>query len=143
MMKKMKTIFVLAVLIMAAIGLPNATQSHEGAFKALDTIPPFGPHGGRTLKLTRHFAEIVVKPKSVEVYILEGDIKTVAADAANVTLSAALPGKSAAAIPLSKKGNGYTGQYTVPPAARRVLFTVTCMLDGKRETGTLQFEPRR
>ncbi|HSV95945.1 MAG TPA: hypothetical protein VLM75_03310 [Spirochaetota bacterium] len=140
MMKKNLT---LAVLVVAALALPNLSRSHEGSFKDADTIPPFGPHGGRTLKLTRHFAEVVVKKSTVDVYILERDVKTVASDASGVTLSAAIPGKNAKSIPLSKKGDGYTGAYIAPPSARRVIFTVNCVLDGKNETGTLQHEPRK
>lgn len=140
MMKKNLTV---AVFVVAALMLPNLGQSHEGSFKDADTIPPFGPHGGRTLKLTRHYAEVAVKTNTVDVYILERDVKTVAADASGVTLSAALPGKNAAAISLSKKGDGYSGTYTAPPSARRIVFTVNCILDGKKETGKLQYEPRK
>lgn len=139
----MKKNLTLAVFIVAALALPNLSRSHEGSFKDADSIPPFGPHGGRTLKMTRHFAEVAVKTSTVEVYILERDVKTVASDAFGVTLNAAIPGKNATSISLSKKGEGYTGAYSVPTSARRVVFTVNCVLDGKKETGKLQYEPRK
>lgn len=131
-------IFLLAVLI-----FPYSVRSHEGSFKDAGSLPPIGPHGGKILKLTRHIAEVAVTANSVEVYILERDAKTVAADATAVSITVALPGKSPEAIRLLKKGDGYSGAYRLTPTARRITFTVRCVLDGKSEIGTLQYEPRK
>lgn len=123
--------------LLAGFGL----QAHDEGHRPPSSLPPFGPHGGRYAKMTKHFAEIVVRGKTLKVFILEPDVKYVAEDASSVTAALALPGKKAVALKLTKAGDGYTATLDLPPGTRRAHIVVGCVLDGKQESGRVLYEP--
>jgi hypothetical protein len=133
-----------ALFVACAFVLTAGLFAHDEGHKTPDALPPIGPHGGKYAKMTRHFAEIVVRDGTVTVYILEPDVKFVAEDAADVTAAYEIPGKQPkTALPLTKAGNGYRAAFRAPSGARRVIFYVGCSLDGKAESGQIDYEPGR
>ena len=132
-------------LVSAAVLLfVTGLAAHDEGHAVPDQLPPVGPHGGKFAKMERHFAEIVVRGDQVTVYILEPDVKHVAEDASGVTAAYAIPGKvQKKELSLTKSGEGYTAKLTIPAGSRRVNFHVSCVLDGKRESGVVLYEPKR
>ncbi len=132
-------------LQMAAIFLISFASlvAHEEGHEAPGQMPPVGPHGGEYTKLTHHYGEVVIKGNEATVYILEKDVKHVAEDATNVTLSYQVPGGGKKSVTLSAKGEGYSGTLELPSGARRVTLFVGCSLDGKPERGTIIYEIKR
>jgi len=140
----MKTIVQLlgtAVLVAAFTTL----GAHEGGHKTPKTLPPFGPHGGQYAKLTKHYAEVVVRGNTARIYILERDIKAVAEDATGVSATLEVPRKFRKRLRLKKqkKTQAYLTRVRIPRGARRVYFHIRCKLDGKWEKGKILYEPRR
>lgn len=119
--------------------------AHDDGHKSPDKLPPFGPHGGKYTKLTKHFGEVVIKGNQITIYILERDIKNVAEDATQVSVTVEIPKKSKKKIKLvqNKKTLGYKGTVKLPKLARRVYFHIRCKLDGNWEKGRLLYEPNR
>ena len=136
---KRNLLYGLAVLLLCAGGL----GAHDEGHRPPSVLPPFGPHGGRYAKMTRHYAEIVVRGGKLTVYILEPDVKYVAEDATNVTAALALPGQPNRPLKLTQAGGGYSTALRLPPGTRRAYFVVSCVLDGKKESGRVLYEPRR
>lgn len=136
MLKKMILTGVLAGLF--------SLQAHDTGHSTPDKLPPIGPHGGNYTKLTRHYAEIVVNDNKVTVYILERDVKHVAEDAENVTviMKVQRQGRKNLNLTQNKETLGYSAPVDIPRRARRVMFTISCELDGKKEKGTLLYETR-
>lgn len=133
-------------LIAVAISIVAATGvfAHDEGHATPGQLPPIGPHGGKYAKMKRHFAEVVVKGNVMTLYILEPDVKFIAEDVSDVTAAYEVPGKSPRReINLSKSGTGYTATISIAPGARRVIFFVSCVLDGKRESGRVVYEPKR
>ncbi|MCR9145088.1 MAG: hypothetical protein NXI24_22810 [bacterium] len=129
-----------ATLLFAA----TAIYAHDEGHATPEQLPPIGPHGGKYAQLERHFAEVVVQGGTLTLYILEPDVKHVAEDATGVTAAYQVPGKLARReLKLSKSGTGYRAQISIPAGARRVVFFVSCVLDGQRESGRVLYEPRR
>ncbi|MCB1319722.1 MAG: hypothetical protein KDK34_05695 [Leptospiraceae bacterium] len=122
--------------------LTSALWAHDEGHESPGTLPPVGPHGGNYAKMERHFAEVRVSGNRVTVYILEPDVKYVAEDAIDVGLVMELPGQPRRNLSLQKVGEGYVANVDIPRTARRVLFHVSCSLDGNPESGTVQYEPR-
>ncbi|MEQ9366846.1 MAG: hypothetical protein RIF32_21580 [Leptospirales bacterium] len=144
-MKKHRNIKV-ALIAIGALALFAATGvfAHDEGHPTPGQLPPIGPNGGKYAKLERHFAETVVKGNTLTLYILEPDVKNVAEDATGVTAAYEVPGKSSRReIKLKKSGAGYTATISIAPGARRVIFFVSCVLDGKRESGRVVYEPKR
>ena len=140
MKMKNRSLFVFAALII----LVSAVWAHDEGHKRPDTLPPIGPHGGKYGQLTVHYGEVVVKAEQVTVYILERDIEHIAEDATRVGLAIEIPGKGKKVLKLSKqKDGGYKAAVAIPSLVRRVYFYVSCVLDGKKETGKILYEPRR
>ena len=135
--KSLRTLIILMIAI-----LTTSISGHDEGHKLPDTLPPIGPHGGKYSKLTKHFAEVVVKGNLIRVYILETDIKHVAEDASSVSATLEIPGKGKTTLNLMKSGDGYTTKINIPKTTRRVYFHIQCMLDNKLEKGKILYEPR-
>ncbi len=136
------TLFV--TTIAAPPAFTTAIFAHDEGHATPDRLPPVGPHGGKYAKLERHFAEVIVRGDRLSLYILEPDVKYVAEDATGVTAAYEIPGKQARReIRLAKSGESYTARLEIPRGARRVVFFVSCVIDGKRESGRVLYEPRR
>jgi len=133
---------VTAVLI-ALVVIQGALMAHEEGHTAPDQMPPFGPHGGNYTMLEKHYGEIVVRGGKITVYILEKDLTFVAEDATGVTLAYEMKGSAKKTVKLAKKGDGYTANLSLPKTARRVTFHISCVLDGKKESGSVIYEPGR
>ena len=133
----------IGMLLAGCLAFTAQISGHDEGHNAPNALPSIGPHSGRYAKLSKHFAEIVVSGETVTVYILEPDVKFVAEDATQVTLAAEIPGKGRTVLALSPAGNGYSAAFKIPASARRVTFHVSCVLDGKKESGTIIFEPKR
>ncbi|MCP4136333.1 MAG: hypothetical protein GY754_35510 [bacterium] len=138
-----KTIFLITTVFFAITCMSMALLAHDDGHSSPDTLPVIGPHGGQYAKLTKHFAEVVVSGKTVTVYILEKDVKHVAEDASAVAAVMKIPGKAGKKLKLVKKGKGYQAKIKIPRRTRRVYFHISCVLDGKKETGKILYEPRR
>jgi len=141
--KEVRSIVRICVLILVCLLLPGGLAAHDEGHEIPDTMPPVGPHGGEYTKLTHHFGEIVLRGNMVTVYILEADIKTVAQDASGIKLYYQVPGEARKSVSLQKSGPGYRGQIQLPGTARRVTFTIECVMHGKPEKGSLNYEIRR
>lgn len=141
----MKLRLIAGMIIGAAFCLATGVVfAHDEGHTTPDQLPPIGPHGGKYSKMERHFAEITVSGDTLTVYILEPDVKHVAEDATGVTAAYEIPGKSPRReLKLGKSGEGYTAKIQIVPGARRVNFYVSCVLDGKRESGRVIYEPKR
>lgn len=135
---------VVAPALIAPADSTGAIFAHDEGHAPPDRLPPVGPHGGKYAKLEDHFAEVVVRGDQLSLYILEPDVKYVAEDATGVTAAYEVPGKSPRRdIQLAKRGEGYSARLEIPKSARRVVFFVSCVIDGKRESGHVLYEPRR
>lgn len=131
-----------ALIACALLLLAGPAFAHEEGHERPDQLPPVGPHGGEFALLERHFAEVVVRGNEVRIYILEPDVKHVAEDASGVTAVLEIPGQNKQSLSLEKRGEAYVAQISIPPTARRVQFRISCVLDGRRESGVVQYEPR-
>lgn len=138
-----KTLLGTIAILVGTLAFP--ASAHDTGHGTPGTLPPIGPHGGSYARLTRHFAEIVVRGSQVSVYILENDVRSVAPDATKVTATLEVPGGRTAVLKLTKQkaGKGYDAPVSIPRTARRVYFHITCYLDGKLEKGKILYEPRR
>lgn len=140
---KMINVFKYVIGIILVTGMVGIGFGHDDGHNSPDRMPPFGPHGGKYTKLTRHYGEIVVRGRTVTVYILERDIKNVAEDATGVSLVLEIPGRSKKRLRLVKKGEGYQATINIPRQTRRVYFHIRCVLDKKGEYGKILYEPSR
>lgn len=127
------------VTILTLIFTPYAIMGH-GNHKVLETLPPFGPHGGDYAKMSVHYFEILSKSREVSVYILEPDLLSVAGDAVVLSISVRSQYGKYSKIKFQKKGNGYSGKYKVPAGKGLVYFQVAVKIDGKIEKGTVKLE---
>ncbi len=136
----------LALVALIAVGIAPAggLYGHDEGHATPGRLPPIGPHGGAYARLQKHFAEVVIRPGAVTLYILEPDVKYVAEDASSVTLAYEIPGLVARRnLSIAREGAGYSATLQIPATARRVIFYAGCVLDGNAENGQIVYEPRR
>jgi len=116
--------------------------AHDDHVEKPQELPPIGPHGGEYTQMDRHFAEVVVRGGEARIYILEPDVRQIAADASEVRVEVQIPGQPRRSLSLVKRGDAYVARIEIPPTARRVQFFVACAIEGRRESGVIQYEPR-
>jgi hypothetical protein len=136
----------LAVIFVLLAGLaagPPLLAHDEHAHTRPAVLPPIGPHGGKYAALGVHFVELTVTGSTARFYFLEPDFKEPLIETLTPTVKLEVPGAASQTLALTKDGDSYKAAVTIPHSARRVVFAIAVVIDGKTESARITYEPRR
>ncbi len=133
-----------ALVLLAGLAAGPALLAHdEHAHTRPAVLPPIGPHGGKYAALDVHFVELTVTGSTARFYFLEPDFKEPLIETLTPTVRLEIPGAATQTLALVKDGDAYKANVTIPRTARRVVFAIAVIIDGKSESARITYEPRR
>lgn len=138
---KLLTLLIVFITGLAAAPVLHAHDEHAHTRPAV--LPPIGPHGGKYAALGIHFVELTVTGSTARFYFLEPNFKEPLQESLTPTVRLEIPGAAAQTLALSRDGAAYRANVTIPRTARRVVFAIQAVIDGKSESARITYEPRR